>query len=246
MKKFISVLLICSLWAVDIFAAERPIERKRYGGKLIRVRQSKPGGSIRGQLADKEQVAQAAEKFFAIMDKLPKKFVKESKLKFVTFFSTLQLNNAPAAGVAGGDRISLIANFSEKTLYHEMFHIFDQGKRTGGWSKLNHKEFIYTGSAFYERKLIGRKARQRTKNLEEGRFDDDFVSRYAMSDPKEDRAETFAAMMAEGPDFLKRSRKSAVMKKKMHYIIEMTGTGRLLGTHFWEDHLCLTSEDIDD
>ena len=128
----------------------------------------------------------------------------------------------------------------------EMFHIFDQGKRTGNWSKLNHKDFIYTGSDFYERKLIGRKAKLRTKNLEEGRFDDDFVTRYAMSSSKEDRAETFAAMMVEGPDFLKRSRKSAVMKKKMHYIIEMTGSSRLFGAHFWEDHLCLTSEDMAD
>ena len=246
MKKIVCILLLCSLWAVNIFAAEKSIEKKRYGGKLIRVRQAKPGGRVRGQLADETQVVQAAQRFFEIMDKLPKKFVKESKLKYVTFFSELKLNKVSAAGVACGDTIVLNVNFSEKTLYHEMFHIFDQGKRTGGWSKLNHKDFIYTGSDFYERKLIGRKAKQRAENLKERRFDDDFVSRYAMSSPKEDRAETFAAMMAEGPNFLKRSRKSAVMKKKMHYIIEMTGTSRLLGTRFWEVYLSLTPEDMED
>ena len=237
--------MLCSLWTASVFA-DKPIDKKRYGGKIIRLRQSKPGRQITGVLVKKELAEQEAKRFFEIMDKLPLKFIKESKLKYVTVFTELKLNNTPAAGVAGGDTISLKAGFSAHTVYHEMFHIFDQGKRTGNWSKLNHKDFIYTGSDFYERKLIGRKAKLRTKNLEEGRFDDDFVTRYAMSSSKEDRAETFAAMMVEGPDFLKRSRKSAVMKKKMHYIIEMTGSSRLFGAHFWEDHLCLTSEDMAD
>jgi hypothetical protein len=70
-------------------------------------------------------------------------------------------------------------------------------------------------------------------NLEENRYKDDFVSRYAMSEEREDRAETFAFMIVEGNKFLRRTEKSPVMKKKMEYIIDATDRRSLLGKDFW-------------
>ena len=69
-------------------------------------------------------------------------------------------------------------------------------------------------------------------NLEEKRYDADFVSRYAMSFGHGDRAETFAYMIVEGPRFLRRTEKSPVLKKKMEYVIEITGKRDLLGKDF--------------
>ena len=43
-------------------------------------------------------------------------------------------------------------------------------------------------------------------------------------------------MLAEGPAFLKRAEASPVLKKKMEYLIDLTGKKRLLGKDFWDRH----------
>ena len=68
-------------------------------------------------------------------------------------------------------------------------------------------------------------------------FDADFVSRYAMSNEREDRAETFAYMMVEGRNFLRRTQRSHVLKKKMDYIIQITTENNTLSASFWKRHL---------
>ena len=92
--------------------------------------------------------------------------------------------------------------------------------------------------------------KKRQENSNSGKFDLDFVSRYAMSTDVEDRAETFAYMVTEGPRFLERAELSPVLRKKMGYIIDMIEKKRLLGKIFWERHFHpekgMSSEDDDD
>ncbi|MBQ7207452.1 MAG: hypothetical protein IJS01_06595 [Lentisphaeria bacterium] len=106
------------------------------------------------------------------------------------------------------------------------------GRKDKQWTRLDPRGSVCTGSAFYDADLSKFKRRRMNGNLEEKRYDADFVSRYAMSFGHGDRAETFAYMIVEGPRFLRRTEKSPVLKKKMEYVIEITGKRDLLGKDF--------------
>ena len=69
------------------------------------------------------------------------------------------------------------------------------------------------------------------------KFAADFVSNYAQTSEVEDRAETFAVMLAEGEKFKLRVQKSRVLYHKMHFIISMTGRKYKLGRTFWQKKL---------
>ena len=214
------------------FDTKRPPAQK-YKAVRIRVRQVTPRGAVSGTPVPGERVPELAERFFRALNRLPASFVAKSGLKYVTFVTGLHLNNVPAAGVASGETIWLAADCSIKTIYHELYHIFDPPGKTKQWLKLNPPGFVYTGSAFRQEKLSKFKRKRMSGNLEENRYKDDFVSRYAMSNEREDRAETFAFMIVEGNKFLRRTEKSPVMKKKMEYIIDATDRRSLLGKDFW-------------
>lgn len=211
----------------------------RFGKIKIRVRQVRSGDyDIRGDLPDEDQVRVLAEKFYRSLEVLPASFLEKSRIRYVVFFDNLTLKKAPAGGVASGDTIYLNTRFHPLTVYHEIFHTFDncQINLNRKWMGLNDKHFVYTGSGFAAVKATKFRRKRRDDNLATGRFDRDFVSRYAMSNDVEDRAETFAFMVFEGPKFLKRAEQSQVLKKKMDYIIGMTGKKRILGQNFWECH----------
>lgn len=69
-----------------------------------------------------------------------------------------------------------------------------------------------------------------------------FMGSYAQTTPLEDRACTFAAMMSMGPAFLEYARRSEHMKKKMEWMIRVTGTGKFLGKDFWKEHSDVTPD----
>jgi hypothetical protein len=219
---------------------------KKIGKKTITVRQVKPSDrNLRGILPPAAEVTIAAERFFAAIGKLPEDFVKRTGIKYVTFLRQPTLKGIPIGGVAVGDTIVLSLSSGEGTIYHELFHVFDlhEGKAKK-WNRINPKKFVYTGSVYYEAKLTLRQKKRKKTNLTSGAFKDDFVSSYAMSNELEDRAETFSCMMVEGKNFLRRVKKSAVMRNKMIYIINMTGRRGLMVKEFWYNHLGITKEDL--
>ncbi len=226
--------------ATPVSAAERRSDSNftshRFGSKRITVRQITPRGSVRGTLPTAEAVTRAAERFFKALEALPEDFIKRSGLRYVTFLERPTLKNVPVGGVAGGETIFLNVDFSERTVYHEFFHIFDPKPVERQWTRLNPKKFFYTGNDYYSAHLSRNKRKRKDRYFAEGTFDADFVSRYAMSNEVEDRAETFAAMMVEKERFLQRTEKSEVMKRKMKFIIELTGKRRLMGRDFWNKH----------
>lgn len=215
-------------------------KERRFGKIKIRVRMMRPGDyEIRGTLPAASKVPALAEKFFAGLEILPDSFLEKSRIRYVTFLDDLTLRKSPAGGVATGDTIYLNTLSDISTVYHELFHTFDpsiQINQNRKWMSFNDKNFVYTGSGFDNMKTTKFRRKKRQDNLETGRFDRDFVSRYAMSTDVEDRAETFAFMLVEGPAFLKRVEASPVLKKKMDYIIDLTGRKRLLGKDFWDKH----------
>ena len=68
-----------------------------------------------------------------------------------------------------------------------------------------------------------------------------FTGHYAQTTPLEDRACVFGAMMGEGPRFFLRTQRSEHMRKKMEFIIKLTGSKKYLGTDFWEEHSNVSS-----
>ena len=219
MKKFFRLLFILSsiIW-INTFALEKQDDKnlsQKYGHHKIAVSQKMPRSkTVRGILPSKDTVSHAAKKFYDALDNLPSGFVKRSGLKYVTFLEKPTLKGIPVGGVACGDTIVLSVSFSEKTVYHELFHIFDPPKDNKKWQRLNNRKFIYTGSDYYSEKLSARKDKRKELNLSSGLFDSDFVSRYAMSNEREDRAETFAFMVCEKKDFLKGQKKAQCCYKK--------------------------------
>ncbi|MBQ9337177.1 MAG: hypothetical protein IJS14_07780 [Lentisphaeria bacterium] len=217
-----------------------PWNERRFGRCKIRVRQARPGDyEIRGVLPPAQSVPAMAERFFAALEVFPPSFLEKSRIRYVTFLDDLTLRKTPAGGVASGDTIYLNTHFDVATIYHELFHTFDpmlQMNMNRKWMSFNDRDFVYTGSGFDIVKAKKFRRKKRQENLETGRFDKDFVSQYAMSTDVEDRAETFAWMLVEGPAFLKRVEASPVLKKKMEYIIDLTGRKRLLGKDFWDRH----------
>lgn len=247
---FILSIAILTLACCHVGAAEKykesKFDSKKYNNHRITVRQVRPScNDVTGTLPPFREVSEAAKRFFAALDKLPEGFVKRSGINYVTFLNNPMLKGISVAGLAVGDTMILSLSAREQSIFHELFHIFDLHKKNNsGWAKLNHKKFIYTGSVYYEAKLSKRKRKKKEQNLELGTFNNDFVSSYAMSNELEDRAETFAYMIVEGKRFLQRAQNSIVIKKKMKYIINMTGKRRLIGKDFWCKHFEITKEQL--
>ncbi|MBE6386036.1 MAG: hypothetical protein E7048_10310 [Lentisphaerae bacterium] len=233
----IGLVLLCA--EGEAYAAgsnrNKKVYSQKYGRSKITVRQVMPRSKeIAGQLPAPSEVQKAAERFFAAIDELPESFVQRTGLKYVTFLRNPTFKSFPVSGLAGGDTIILQVAFSKETVFHELFHIFDPKGSSKRWQNLNDRKFIYTGSQYYEAKLSHRKKKRKNQNLSNKTFDADFVSRYAMSNEREDRACTFASMVSEKKNFLRRTEKSPVLRKKMKYIIDSTDRKKLLGKEYWQ------------
>ena len=68
-----------------------------------------------------------------------------------------------------------------------------------------------------------------------------FINGYAQTTPGEDRAEVFRCMLEEGPRFFLRVQRSEHMRRKMEFMMRLTGTKKFLGADFWEEHSDVSS-----
>lgn len=232
MKMFL-ITVVCSLFlALSADESEAIYD-------IIKVRQELSRDKrISGRLPPDYIVNGLTLKFKKAIRKLPIEFVRKSGIRYVTFLTDLRLKRIPAAGIAHVDTIYLSTqHFSALIIYHEMFHIFDPKRQNQEWCKLNAHKFVYTGSKYYAEDLSKREIKRKNNNLSTGKYTNDFVSRYAMSNEVEDRAETFAYMVYEGSKFRLRRKKSLVLKRKMEYIIKITSEQNLISKQFWNKHL---------
>jgi hypothetical protein len=187
-----------------------------------------PDATMRGRPVSREEIEPLLARFFAAMDIFPVRFLKRTGLTAVSFCHDLHFRELPAAGVASGNLICLSSGFDSKVVYHELFHVIDAGPVNEKWTRLNRPTFAYGGSQFKplggDEELVRRNKRQQQeleqqKQLAAAAAADvslrvDFVSDYAMTLEVEDRAETFAFMVADPADFSARCRESGVLVQK--------------------------------
>lgn len=209
--------------------------QKEWLDRPIVIRQEFVSGAINGYFPSSGTVEKCAKRFYKALDYLPEELIRKSGLKYVTFLRSPSLNGKRVGGIASGNTIFLNVNFSSKTVFHEFFHIFDPCRHQKKWTDLNDRNFIYIGNKYYEAKLTRDEKKQARKSIRKRDIARGFVSDYAMSNETEDRAETFAYMIVEGKNFLRRTKNPAV-KAKMEYIMSLFTDRNLLDKAFWEKH----------
>ncbi len=184
------------------------------------------------------------KRLFSFLNKLERGFVKKAGITRVVFKDPLidDLSGLEVAGLAGDGVIHLDRSFSGNVIYHELFHIFDKNHNSSKWVRTNPKGFVYKGSATRPAELNKKDIRRIAEN--EGKVGDHFVSSYAQSSEREDRAETFARMITEGSDFKARTKKSETLLEKMNLIIDVTDSTGLLGRGFWDTLLAENISEI--
>lgn len=151
---------------------------------------------------------------------------------------------------------------SRYVIAHEMYHVFDnRSSEDAAWGKFNHRDFIYKQQRaemnfnytekeqkrflkklanspkkshnYQIERALGKKAvKQIAENDANPEIQKGFVSGYAQTNQREDRAETFASMYCEQEAFLTRVENSPVLKKKMKFIQEETKNW--LGHRYWQ------------
>ncbi len=230
-KKVLSLILLLMLnlhaWSADKndIAADYRKAAKRYRFKIEINAQLPP--DIGGTPLPAKQLEPELIRFFAALDEFDSKFVRKSALNKVVICKNLTYRGKAIGGHARNGCIYLNCNFRKFTVYHELFHIFDDKQSDPAWRNLNQKKFRY-GTHNYR------------KN---NKFAGDFVSPYAQSKEREDRAETFAAMMADGRAFAAKAAGNRVLYAKMQYIIKMTCRRSLLSEDFWRQKLGNAAEE---
>ena len=237
--------------SIQLFAADDNDIDKSYRKAAKRFRftikaNAKFNRSVKGERVPLNEIEDELNRFFEALDTLGEGFVKKSGLRSVMICRNLQLAGMPCAGIASGDCMYLNVGFSKKTVYHEMFHIFDPKRNNKKWQKLNHKKFIYRGIDFPDRPISKLKHNKLKRHYSRNNrdFSGDFASRYAQSNEVEDRAETFSYMIDKGPLFVQRAEKSPYLYNKMVYIIDMTDSSSLLGKSFWQKTLGIDVSNI--
>ncbi|MCL2104882.1 MAG: putative zinc-binding metallopeptidase [Kiritimatiellaeota bacterium] len=171
---------------------------------------------VTGDVLSPEDAKAHLPKFFAAMDIFPVRFLRETKLHTVVLCRNLKHNGNRAGGLAVSTGvIYLDVPFGSHVIYHEMFHIADRKRQNEKWTKLNDKQFAYSAGAESDKKTKPSK-QEPVKSKEELRKD--FVSDYAMTQEMEDRAETFAVMVATPKKFAELAKENPVLAKKAEVV----------------------------
>ena len=168
-----------------------------------------------GDVLSPEEAKAYLPQFFAAMDIFPVRFLRETQLHTLVLCRNLTTSNGGrAGGVAGGGKIGLNVPFYSQVIYHEMFHIADNLGHNEDWTRLNNKQFVYGGSAFKPVELDKKAQAKADAAKTSADIRKDFVSDYAMTSEVEDRAETFAVMVADPKRFAALAKESPVLAKK--------------------------------
>jgi len=175
------------------------------------------GSGVTGTLLSPEEAREHLPKFFAAMDIFPVRFLRETRLHTVVLCRNLKSNGGRVGGLAvSTGTIYLDVPFGSYVIYHEMFHIADKQWQNEKWTKLNDKQFSYSGAPAPDKKPKPTAKQDPVKTKEELRKD--FVSDYAMTQEMEDRAETFALMVADPKKFAALAKENPVLEQKAQIV----------------------------
>ena len=226
----ICLFFSCLAWSTAAWAAEKDDEISKSYFKDAKRYRFKVDAEyllpehLKGEKLPIRRLEAELDRFFKVLDLLGENFVRKSGLKQVVICRNLNNGKRKLNGHVYKDCIYLTEGFKPETVYHELYHVLDNKDSSKDWLKCNDPAFRYRGSSM-ENPAV------------KTRFDGGFVSAYARASEREDRAETFSAMITQGPEFTLRAQKNPVLYAKMQYIIKQTGTASLLGRNYWLNRL---------
>jgi hypothetical protein len=213
-------------WApIDAGAARGPaaLLESRHGIEMMAAarpfRIDAAGGALSGAPPEAKALGTAAEVLVAELTRYPRGFLARSRLRRVLLTRELSENGTAIPSLPNFEGALLLdvdapAAFLRRLIHHEIFHFFDyagddQLKRDPAWERMNDRWFVYgsggrfvraPGSARLTAELPG------------------FVSRYATAALEEDKAETFAFMMAAPGPLAAIAERDGVLRAKIHAI----------------------------
>ncbi len=169
---------------------------------------------------------------YRTLKSLPQEPVK--KLKNLTLY----FSDSGRRGLGGGNTIILrCQNVTDEelvgVLVHEIGHIMDTGVLRGS-IYAGKSEFMDGGSNVYENDLsLGfyRLSFQSDTELKPDASKYDFVSGYAMSDPFEDFAETYAFYILHGDEFRELAGENSILNQKYEYMKSVIFEGKEYFNH---------------
>ena len=203
---------------------------------LNRIRFSESSDSKNYQLLGGERKSELMQ----VMDKLPNEHLSTLK--------NLILDNNPQAnrGLGGKSLIIIRGVDMDKpeeaaVLIHEIGHNVDLGYLNSPDNSTpsefkDGRSVVYQGDPsldFYRISWANEKARSKTA------VNFDFVSGYAMTDPFEDFAETYAYYVLHNQDFVSKAQTSEALAKKYDYMKNEVFNGRVFDTGVTESGFAL-------
>lgn len=207
--------------------AEFEKQKKKYEALGITISHYVPKPNVHtgvtGEKLNDDEMRRSTSVFYDALDQLPTEFIRNCGLKNVHFLKNLKCYRSVCNGCAAGNTIWFIHTADDKTIYHELFHIIAKKCREL-WD-------IPTNPPGFDYRTQRRKNRNPTAGTPSVR--QHFVSNYAMTSGGEDRSETFAFMMMEGPRFLQRSQESPWLTKKMDAVIRICMEKGGVDESFW-------------
>ena len=215
--------LLAEREGVELMAAVRPF------------RLDLASGVLSGEHADERALGAAASVLVEELSRYPRRFLAESRLRRVVLTRALVENGTAIPSLPNFEGALLLdvdapPAYLRRLLHHEVFHFFDyagddQLKRDPAWEQLNDRWFVYGAG--------GRSVRAPGS----GRLTADlpgFVSKYATSALEEDKAETFAFLLATPLPLARIAAKDAVVRAKVLAIKRaLAGFCPELDARFW-------------
>lgn len=145
-------------------------------------------------------------------------FLQKINLKYIVLCKNLKVSEISALGFANPEMKTLIFNINtdekllDRVLHHEVFHFIQHGNEDlfnrVNWEKLNDSNFKYQDCSTCPEKL----------GLNYSNSNNGFLTDYSMSTPYEDMAEVYSFMITNKNLLIERSKKDAVIEKKIGFI----------------------------
>ena len=145
-------------------------------------------------------------------------FLQRINLKYIVLCKNLKVSEISALGFANPEMKTLIFNINtdekllDRVLHHEVFHFIQHGNEDlfnrVNWEKLNDSNFKYQDCSTCKEKL----------GLNYSNSNNGFLTDYSMSTPYEDMAEVYSFMITNKNLLIERSKKDAVIEKKIGFI----------------------------
>jgi hypothetical protein len=190
-----------------------------------------PGGSIRARAAESARIVSYEKTLTQELRKYPRRFVELCGLTHVMLCGGLVLSGRPIAALSDASNRTIYVDVEyrddRKSLHHELFHLFDHAGGTLfdlDWERLNPVGFRYE-----DHRVLPRK--RPLSDLPPG-----FVSRNALSNPGEDKAEVFAHLMVNYAGVIKRAETDELLMRKIRLLLDRVRS-RVpeMNAGFWEN-----------